>query len=278
MANKIDIDALWDFNDPAGSEIRFRLLEAEAQTQRARTHSLRRQFVEAHAILDLAKPLATPENARLRVRYLLERGRTHNSAKEKDLARPLFLEAWELARSAGEDGLAVDAAHMLGVMESGPESDRWNEEALALAENSANPKARKWVATLCNNLGWSRHGEGKFPEALALFERAQFARKEGGEVGRERVARWCVARCLRSLSRLDEALEIQEALHAEHTAAGTPDGYVWEELSECLLALNRTEEARSHFARAYEMLSADPFLPTDEPERLARLKTLGAGG
>ena len=273
----IDIDTLWDFGDPAATEARFRLLEAEVQTQRARTHSLRREFPEAHAILDLVEPLATNENARLRVRYLLERGRTHNSAKEKDLARPLFREAWELGQSAGEEGLAVDAAHMLGVMESGPESDRWNEEALTLAESSAYPKARKWVATLCNNLGWTRHGEGKFTEALTLFERAQCARKEADEAGRERVARWCVARCLRSLGRLDEALEIQQALRSEHDAAQTPDGYVFEELGECLLALKKSAEARPHFARAHELLSADPFLPTDEPERLARLKMLGAG-
>ena len=274
----IDIDALWDFDDPAASEIRFRLLEAEAQTQRARTHSWRRQFPEAHAILDLAEPLATPENARLRVRYLLERGRTHRSAKERDLARPLFLQAWDLARSAGEDALAVDAAHMLGVLEAGPESDRWNEEALALAESSANPKARKWVATLCNNLGWTRHGEERFPEALALFERVRLARKEAGEVGRERVARWCVARCLRSLGRVSKALEIQQALRKEHEAAGTPDGFVWEELGECLLALEKPTEARPHFARAYERLSADPYFPHDEPQRLARLRTLGEGG
>jgi hypothetical protein len=31
--------------------------------------------------------------------------------------RAFFLEAWELANRLGEDALAVDAAHMLGIVE-----------------------------------------------------------------------------------------------------------------------------------------------------------------
>lgn len=273
----IDIDTLWNFDDPAATEMRFRLLEAETQTQRARTHSLRRQFAEAHAILDLVEPLATPENARLRVRYLLERGRTHNSAKEKDLARRLFREAWELARSAGEDGLAVDAAHMLGIVETGDESIFWNAEALKLSQSSSDPKARKWLGSLSNNLGWTYHDLGRFDDALACFQTALAARKEAGAPGPERIARWCVARCLRSLGRLEEALEIQQVLRAEHEASGSSDGYVSEELGECLLALSKPAEARPHFARAHELLSADPYLAENEAERLAHLKELGAG-
>jgi tetratricopeptide (TPR) repeat protein len=275
--DRMDIDALWNFDDPAATETRFRLLEAEAQTQRARTHSLRRQFSEAHAILDLVEPLATPENARLRVRYLLERGRTHNSAKEKDLARPLFREAWELARSVGEDGLAVDAAHMLGIVEAGDESIFWNAEALKLSQSSSDPKARKWLGSLSNNLGWTYHDLGRFDDTLTCFQAALAARKEAGDIGAERIARWSVARCLRSLGRLDEALEIQQALRAEHETDATPDGYVFEELGECLLALGKTADARPHFARAYELLSADSYLAENEAERLARLKQLGVG-
>jgi len=54
------------------------------------------------------------------VRYLLERGRTFNSAGEKDRARPLFVQAWEIAGAAGLEGLAVDAAHMVPIVVGGP--------------------------------------------------------------------------------------------------------------------------------------------------------------
>lgn len=61
------IDALWDFEDPAGSERRFRDLltqvdghsaeAAEILTQIARTLALRGKFEEAHGTLDGVQPL-----------------------------------------------------------------------------------------------------------------------------------------------------------------------------------------------------------------------------
>jgi branched-chain amino acid transport system ATP-binding protein len=47
-----------------------------------------------------------------------------------------------------------------------------------------------------------------------------------------------------------------------------------EEIAECLLALKRPEEAKSYFARAYELLSKDKWLVAEEPKRLERLRDL----
>ena len=58
---------------------------------------------------------------------------------------------------------------------------------------------------------------------------------------------------------------------------GEVDGYVFEELGECLLLRGEADEARSYFARAYAALSKDAWLETNEPDRLARLKQLGDG-
>ncbi len=230
----IDIDPLWDFDDPAGSEERFLALQSEVQTQLARTHSLRKQFEQAHGLLDNVENDLSPGESRARVRYLLERGRTHNSAGEKERAQLLFLQAWNDALTLGEEALAIDAAHMLGIVAAGDESVRWNEEALALAGHSPDPKARRWRGSLYNNLGWTYHDAGKLPEALACFQQALDARREQGLPGPERIARWCVARCLRSLGRLDEALEIQQELRTEHEAAQTQDKYVEEEIATLL--------------------------------------------
>ena len=84
-----------------------------------------------------------------------------------------------------------------------------------------------------------------------------------------------MARTLRSLDRVEDALAIQEELHRELAEAKEEDGYVCEELGECLLRLGRGEEARPHLAKAYELLSRDPWLSENEPERIARLKELG---
>ncbi len=90
-----------------------------------------------------------------------------------------------------------------------------------------------------------------------------------------RIAKWTVGRCLRSLNRYEEALSIQQALANEYAAADSEDGYVYEELGECLLALGREPEAKPYFAKAYQLLRSDIWLARDEPSRLARLRDLG---
>ena len=160
---------------------------------------------------------------------LLERGRVRNSSGEKAAAKPLFEQASAIADDAA---LRIDALHMLGIVDGGA----WTEKALALAEGSADPKARRWRASLLNNLGWSKHDAGDHAAALVLFERALELRKAEGTPFQVHVARWAVARCLRSLRRHAEALAIQEDL-----ARGVPDDkYVQEELAELHKALGST--------------------------------------
>ena len=75
---------------------------------------------------------------------------------------------------------------------------------------------------------------------------------------------------------MEEALTKQMALkHAWEAEGVEKDGFVFEEIGECLLLLQRGEEARRYFSKAYEILSQDPWLTEQEPERLARLKALG---
>ena len=181
----------WNFADAAESERRFRTLldrihgdsEAEAVvlTQIARAQGLSRRFAEGHATLDVVEAVPAARGARVGTRLALERGRLFSSAREVARARPLFAAAWERAGAAGEDALAVDAAHMLAVVETDPVLQAtWNERALALAEASGDPLARRWRASLLNNLGWIRHGEGRFVEALDLFERVRTRSRRGG--------------------------------------------------------------------------------------------------
>src|SRR5882762_6330847 len=113
---------LWNFSNPSESEQRFRDamagargdLRLELETQIARTYSLRKRFADAHQLLDEMEPRLKDAGLKPRLRYLLERGRTFNSAGDKARAGPLFLRAWELARAGEEEDLAIDAAHIYG--------------------------------------------------------------------------------------------------------------------------------------------------------------------
>lgn len=282
-----NFDDLWDYNDPVGTGEKFRALlpraessgdrgyVAELLTQIARAEGLSREFEAAHGTLDRVAGEIHSLPARARVRYLLERGRVFNSSSDKGRARPLFLEALESARNAGEDFYAVDAAHMLGIIEPPAERLDWNLSALQIAERSSDPRARNWRGSLYNNLGWTYHDAGDYLKALDMFEKALQARVEQGKGPEIRIARWSVARVLRSLGRVEEAVRAQQELAEQAEAAGAPDGYIYEELGEGLLLLGSGEEARPYFGLAYAALSKDPWLAETEPDRLARLKELG---
>ena len=128
---------------------------------------------------------------------------------------------------------------MLGIVEQPERAWEWNERAMELARSSTDPAARRWVASIANNMAWARHEAGAYEEALELFSLALAERERQDDPGRTRIARWCVARCLRSLGRTEEALAEQQSLAAELDALGETDEYVTEEIAECLRALGR---------------------------------------
>ena len=276
-----DIASLWNFQAPDASEAAFRAVLdahqdadpvylAEVRTQVARTFSLRARFDEAHALLDDVESTLIA-GTRAELRYLLERGRTFNSAKRKAEATECFERAVQVASAIGEEALEIDALHMLAISDD-ERALHWNEVALERAESATEERARGWRGSLLNNLGWTTFAAGDLNRALDYFERAVKVRSETGAQPGLWIARWCVARTWRALGRLDEALAEQRAIAAERDDGA--DGYGQEEIAECLLALGRGDEATPHFARAWELLHEDPWLQRDEPERLARLKAL----
>ena len=223
-ANPVDIDSFWEYSDPAGSEARFRQALGAAKgderleilTQLARTCSLRKDFATAHALLDDVERQLAGAGPRPRARYLLERGRTFNSAGDKEKARSHFERAWTLGRESGEEGLAVDAAHMIAITRSGTaEGVAWNEKALAIARDSRSPKARALIPAMYNNMAWDLHDLKRYDEALAAFEKALAEWMKTGKPRQIQVAKWSIAQCLRSMKREAEAAEIEKALQAE---------------------------------------------------------------
>jgi tetratricopeptide (TPR) repeat protein len=283
-----DIDSLWDYYDPAATRAKFEGIRSHAEqgedhayylqllTQIARTYGLEGGFDQAHALLDSVETELTDAMPLVKVRYLLERGRTFRSSGDPAKARPLFVEAYELGRDIGADAYAIDAAHMVALADtSWAKKTHWNKLGVELAEQSSEPRARNWRGSLYNNMGWDYHDHGEYDSALAFFEKALSFREEQGKAKEIGIAKWCIARALRSLERIDDALAIQLALDAEYDSTGQTDGYVYEELGELYLAKGDTDKAKPNFAKAYEFLSQDNWLVENEPERIERIKQLG---
>jgi tetratricopeptide (TPR) repeat protein len=275
-ASALDLQPLWDFSRPDVSEQRFRdrLPAATAdealilQTQIARSYGLRQRLDEARALLQSLQPQLDTAGAEARVRWQLEWGRTWASAvhdretlpeAHRETARAAFRAAADTARGAGLDALAVDALHMLPFTTRSTQADRlqdlaWNHEALAVALASPQADARRWEASLRNNLGVTLNELGRHAEALVMLQQALAALvQQGAPVVRQRIGRWMVAHTLRRLGRADEALAMQLQLESENAADGTLDPYVFEELA--LLHRARGETAR---AALYEQRAKAP--------------------
>jgi tetratricopeptide (TPR) repeat protein len=257
----IDIGPLWDFDHPEVSEQRFREALSSAspddqlilQTQIARTYGLRRDFERARGVLKTIEPQIQGASPQAQVRYALELGRTYASAahtqgavtaEEKDIARTQYAKALEIAKSAKLDSLGIDAVHMLAFVDTAPADQlRWAQEALAVVEETSQPAAKQWEASIRNNMGYALHQLGRFEEALAQFELALALREKGTNAEATLIARWMIAWTLRALGRIQEALDMQLKLESACAALGKSDQYVLEELE--LLYRQRGDTARA---------------------------------
>lgn len=244
----LDLAPLWDFAHPDVSEQRFRAALEKAvgddalilRTQIARTYGLRNDFDGARQHLREIEEAVGTAGPEAKVRFHLELGRTfasaaHSakllSAEAKSRARQEYDRALELARSAKLDALAIDAIHMFAFVDTTPADQlKWGEAALEVSLASQQPDARRWEASIRNNVGYALHQLGRYDQALSQFHKALEIRERGTDAEATRVARWMVAWTLRSLDRTDEALQIQLALEKDADVAGLPDPYVFEEL------------------------------------------------
>ena len=282
-----NFDAMWDYQNPQETETKFIELMPIAKesgdtsyyiellTQIARTQGLQGKFEEAHATLDTTLSLLSDELKQAKVRYLLERGRVFNSSGNPEKSKPLFIEAFEIAKVNKLDLYAIDAAHMMGIVEHPEKQLEWSLKALEITEKTIDKKAKRWLGPLYNNIGWTYNDLKEYDKALTLFEKGLKWREEINDEQGIRIQTWNIARTYRSLGKIAEALEMQRALEKEYEEKGIEqDGYVFEEIGECLLLLNKNEEAKPYFAKAYEYLSKDNWLVDNESERLERLKEL----
>jgi len=263
----IDISTLWDFNNPAISEERFRSALSTAseddalilQTQIARTYGLRSNFPKAQQILSEIEAQIQNASIEAKVRYYLELGRTYSSAAHppdsqttnvRELARAAFIRAAELAQSGELDSLAIDALHMMTFVDTTPEEQLiWNHKAMALMQSSSQPDAKKWEGSLRNNTGYALHLAKRYEDALVEFKLALAAQERGGNPENIRIAHWMIAWTLRALGQLDEAIGIQLRLEKECDEAGQPDPYVFEELELLYQALSEKEKAEFYATR-----------------------------
>jgi tetratricopeptide (TPR) repeat protein len=200
MLNQQTLDQLWNFDDPALSEARFRAAvsedrydadeRAELTTQLGRAIGLQGRYEEADALLDTIDG----DEPTVAVRVLLERGRVLNSGGHAEMAVPLFEQAAELADHLREEFLAVDALHMLAIADSA-HAEIWTRSALEYASTVHDERTKRWLVALHNNLGWTLHDAGRCTEAMVEFQLAEQWAERVGTPRQQELAREAIQAC-----------------------------------------------------------------------------------
>jgi tetratricopeptide (TPR) repeat protein len=278
-------DKLWDYNNPAETERKFRSLLQQAEssqdfdylaqllTQIARCQALQGHFDSAHATLDSAERIITSNDLKLaNVRYFLERGRTFNSNGQPGTAMPLFHKTYELADEQRQMRYAIDAVHMIAIAEKEPgDQIAWNLKGIAMAESD--PVEKVWLHALLNNIGESYLLVNDYENAYQSFHRLAELQKET----RSEADMYTVkdeAKAHRLYGKPDASLALMDPILTKLLSENKDDGYIRQEMAEALYALGKTNEAKPHFARAYELLAKDNWVVQNESDKLARMKEL----
>jgi len=274
-----NFDHLWDYQNPAATESKFRALLPAAetsadisyllqlQTQIARTQGLQAHFEECHVTLDrIEEELQKHDLKIVRIRYLLERGRAFNSQGHPDRAKSLFIQAADLAAASSHFNYAIDAAHMVAIVDPDPDAQiTWALRALEWIDQ--HPEQNRWLFTLNNNLGETYRVKEDYENGLACFRRCDhlrpniFSKKD-------------IAKMLRLLNRADEALATIEPIAIDLKDTNKPDGYIAAEYAECLLATNQPAKAKPQFIEAFRLLEHDSYMLRYEPNELQRYSEL----
>ena len=285
MPKIFDFEDDWDYRNPKETYEKFLKYTEKAKehenpeyypqlfTQIARTQSLQHDFEEAKGYLETAKQEITINTPVALIRYHLELGRVHNTSGDKDKAKPEFLVAWEQALKHKEDDFAIDAAHMMAIVEKDPHVQiEWNEKGIDLAEKTTDPKAKKWLGSLYNNTAWSYIDQNDFTKAMKLAESALKLRLDDGKPINIVIARWLIGRIHRYMEDFENAKATQEEVMKERASYDLgPDGYNHEELFEINLALGNESIAKNHAKKALELLKDDKWFMKNENERYQRL-------
>ena len=279
-----NFDALWDYNEPAETERRFRELLPDAErsedleyhaqllTQIARCEGLQGHFDRSHATLDAAEKLISSHDLGLaRVRYYLERGRAFNSSNQREKALTLFRQAHEAAVLQKRNRYIVDALHMIAIAEMEPAKQiEWNLKAISFAEET---NERGWLFALYNNIGESYLSIGAYDKAFDFF--ARLARLQIERSGSPDI--YTIkdqAKAARLAGRVEESISLIQPILDKLLSEEQDDGYIRQEFAEGLFALGKIEEAKPHFSRAYEFLSKDAWVLQNDSEGLARMQLL----
>ncbi|KAJ3413940.1 hypothetical protein HDV05_007308 [Chytridiales sp. JEL 0842] len=223
-------------------------------------------------------------NARkVRVAYLMQLGRLQHAQGNAEASVKQLRLAVQISRIEPRDeDLAsneIESMYLLALAESDvDEKVKRHQEAINIVERSEQKGIKSWSGDLENSLGWIYVDTERFDVGLECFEKAVKAREEELKAvvktekdaekrkkkkvqceTKVRMAQWAVGYSLRSLGKLDEALEKQQAILAQledSTSGANAYAAIHQELALIYNAKAKAELAKRHALKAVEIIEA----------------------
>jgi len=170
---------------------------AELLAQLARTRVHQKRLKEAKANLDEAEAIIeageTEEMLRPRAIWLVETGRYlrfvrlfehDDSAQLRARTNAVLEEAYNVALAAGDDFVAVDAAHQLGKIDTSQKGLDWNLEAIRISRGSSQPRVSTWLGVIYETATRGAARLENYDQALELSQAGLAWSREHGDEGR----------------------------------------------------------------------------------------------
>lgn len=281
-----DLDGFWDLKDLKNTENHIKAIlsgdlvspnkkDLELLSQLVRVYCLQDEMLLAREILSHSKEwlhkLSDQDKLRAEIRFHLEQGRYYNHAKIPKRAIEDFDRAWLKAETSDHKDLAIDAAYMLSITLPAKQGKVWRAYAIEIAESSTGAVYRSWLSLLYMMEAWSAFDAHQFDRALSLFQKSYEHADPLAFVGQLPYVRWGLARTLRAVGQVKEALEIQQEILLEQQRINRINGHVFLEIAECFLGLNEPEKAHPFYESAYNLLKEDKWYVDNYPHELARI-------
>jgi tetratricopeptide (TPR) repeat protein len=273
------IDALWDPEDLHASKSRFDAALAATDdpqeqvlclSQLARIAGLEADFTQGEMLLEQARNIGpdAPREARL----LLEKARLEREEGRSAQAATGFHQAAQRGRAAGALDVAMEALHLQAESAPTPIARALVEQAESICANS--PSHRRYLGPMYSTFAWALFEEGDFKAAYDIFRQDHELRRSLKTEEKRRAAGVNMAKMLRYMGRLSEALEQLQRLTVEIGPQGYGLSLVFEERAELAHTAGRHSEARQYAADARARLIARGLSAEDQPSRFARLDVL----
>lgn len=214
----------------------------EAVAMIGRTYLITGKLAECDLLLKRAKRTADPDSPLGWSRYLGVRGRFEWQENRLEDARQTFNEMYDYCLTKGLHERAIDATHMMAIVEDLEGQVRWGLKGIKAAEKG---QVTQWLGPLWNNLGATYEDLENYDKALEAYKKAREYHYEHGDETNRLIADWAVGHAYRLKGDYRQARKWLEPLLQWSEQIGNHEFFGWTNRELGLMELDNGKYMRA---------------------------------